>query len=278
MMIYEAYNGTKKALAAAGIEDTDVVFEAKQIIRHVTGMTNTEILTRYTNSLTPFQEDKLHQILEQRRMRYPLQYILGTWSFYGNEFALGPGVLCPRPDTECVVEKCIDFLKSKGEAQVLDLCAGSGCIGISVAKANPEAQVLMVEKYETAKRYLDENIKRNHAENATSLPGDVGAAADRQYDLIVSNPPYIPEGDDSVSPETSFEPPEALYGGKDGLDFYRVIIERYQNSLRKGGMMIFEVGIGQSEAVAGLLEAAGFCQVERLKDYNEIERAVYAIL
>ena len=277
MTIYEAYNLTKKTLAAAGIED--VVFEAKQIIRRITGMTNAEILTRYTNTLTLFQQENLSQILEQRKMRYPLQYIFGSWSFYGNEFSLGPGVLCPRPDTECVVERCLSYLQNKENPQVLDLCAGSGCIGISIAKAVPSATVTMVEKYEAAKQYLDENIKRNQAENARSVAGDVlqGAAADGQYDLIVSNPPYIAQGDESVSPETSYEPKEALYAGEDGLTFYRAIPSLYKNSLKKGGMLIFEVGISQSEAVEQLMRNAGFSHVERVSDYNEIERAVCAI-
>ena len=278
MTIYEAYNHTKKVLADAGVED--VVFEAKQIIRHITGMTNAEILTHYTNTLTLFQQDHLNGILEQRKMRYPLQYIFGRWSFYGNEFMLGPGVLCPRPDTECVVERCVAYLQDKEEAQVLDLCAGSGCIGISIAKAVPSARVTMVEKYEAAKRYLDENISHNQAENARSLAGDVlaGAAADGKYDLIVSNPPYIAQGDEAVSPETLYEPKEALYAGEDGLDFYRAILAGYQDSLKKGGMLIFEVGIRQSEAVEQLIRNAGFSRVERVPDYNEIERAVCAIL
>lgn len=278
MTIYEAYNHTKKVLADAGVED--VVFEAKQIIRHITGMTNAEILTHYTNTLTLFQTDNLNRILEQRRLRYPLQYIFGSWSFYGNEFSLGPGVLCPRPDTECVVERCVEFLKTRKDPQVLDLCAGSGCIGISIAKAVPLSHVTMVEKYDAAKQYLDENIERNQVENARSLAGDVleGAAADGQYDLIVSNPPYIAEGDKSVSPETDYEPKEALYAGKDGLTFYRAILSRYKNSLKQGGMLIFEVGASQSETVEQLIRNAGFPKTERVPDYNEIERAVCAIL
>ena len=162
---------------------------------------------------------------------------------------------------------------------MLDLCAGSGCIGISIAKAMPHSQVTLVEKYETTKQYLDRNLKRNQTQNAISLLGDVmkQAAADGQYDLIVSNPPYIPEDEmKTISPETKFEPTEALLGGVDGLDFYRTIVTGYRASLKPGGLMAFEVGLGESGAVRKLCEQAGFHDVAAQKDYNGIERVVLA--
>ncbi len=277
MTIFEAYNHTKQTLEKAGIED--VVFEAKQIIRHVTGLTNAQILTRYTNPLTPYQQNMLTAILRQREIRYPLQYIFGEWSFCGNDFEVGPGVLCPRPDTEVLVEHALRFLKGREQPAVLDLCAGSGCIGISIAKAVPDAQVTLVEKFEVTKRYLDRNIRRNGVQNATAVLGDVleQAAAEDRYDLIVSNPPYIPEGEmATVSPETKFEPEAALLGGQDGLDFFRVIIDRYTQSLKPDGMLAFEVGFGESGAVQALLENAGFGDIGTTKDYNGVERVVFA--
>ena len=121
MNIFEAYNKTKKELEAAGIED--YVFEAKQIIKHITGFSNSEILMNYTNRLTEFQSNNLTAIIKQRAIRYPLQYIFGEWAFYGREFFVGPGVLVPRADTETLVGVCLRYLKNSENPAVLDLCA-----------------------------------------------------------------------------------------------------------------------------------------------------------
>ena len=277
MNIFEAYNSTKKALLSAGIEDC--VFEAKQIIKHITGLRSSEILMNYTKELTEFQSNNLTAILRQRELRYPLQYIFGEWSFYGRDFYVGPGVLVPRADTETVIEVCTEYLKDKKEPKILDLCAGSGCIGITLSKEKEDSSCLMVEKYPEAMRYAEKNITRNKAENAKVLAGDVfeGTASGEKYDLIVSNPPYIAEnGTEEVSPETKYEPETALIGGADGLKFYKAITENYKDSLKENGMICFEVGIGQADSVKGILNAAGFTDIGAKKDLNGIERAVYA--
>ena len=278
MTIFEAYNHTKLKLKAAGIEDS--VFEAKAIIRHITGLTNSEILTKYTNELTEFQQNNLTAILRQREIRYPLQYILGEWAFYKYTFKVGVGVLIPRSDTEVLVEECAEYLKNIEKPRVLDLCAGSGCIGISLAMDYPDSAVVLVEKYPEAKRYLDENITLNGAYNAMSILGDVfeGTANTEKYDLIVSNPPYIPPKEmEIISPETRFEPQTALLGGEDGLDFYRAIIKNYKNSLKDGGMLAFEVGINEAESVKSCLSDGGFAKITVIKDLNGIDRVVAAI-
>ena len=277
MNIFEAYNSTKKALLSAGIEDC--VFEAKQIIKHITGLRSSEILMNYTKELTEFQSNNLKAILRQRELRYPLQYIFGEWSFYGRDFYVGPGVLVPRADTETVIEVCTEYLKDKKEPKILDLCAGSGCIGITLSKEKEDSGCLMVEKYPEAIRYAEKNITRNKAENARVIAGDVleGTASGEKYDLIVSNPPYIAEnGTEEVSPETKYEPETALIGGADGLKFYKAITENYKDSLKENGMICFEVGIGQADSVKGILNAAGFTDIGAKKDLNGIERAVYA--
>lgn len=277
MNIFEAYNSTKKALCSAGIEDC--VFEAKQIIKHITGLSSSEILMNYTKELSEFQRNNLTAVLKQRELRYPLQYIFGEWSFYGRDFYVGPGVLVPRADTETVIEVCLDYLKDKKEPKILDLCAGSGCIGITLAKEKEDSDCLMVEKYPEAMRYAEKNIPRNKAENARVITGDVfeGTANGEKYDLIVSNPPYVAEnGTEECSPETKYEPQTALLGGTDGLKFYRAITENYKDSLKEKGMLCFEVGIGQADSVKEILNAAGFTDIGAKKDLNGIERAVFA--
>ena len=278
MTIFEAYNHTKRKLKNAGIEDS--VYEAKAIIRHITGLTNTQILTEYTKELTEFQQNNLTAVLRQREIRYPLQYILGEWPFYKYTFKVGVGVLIPRSDTEILVEKCCEYLQGKSGAKILDLCAGSGCIGISLACDFADSAVVLLEKYPEAMRYIVENINLNQAYNALPIEGDVfeGTANEQEYDLIVSNPPYIPPSEMSItSPETKFEPETALLGGEDGLDFYRAIIENYKNSLKNGGMLAFEVGINEAERVKSLLMDGGFANIEITKDLNAVERVVTAI-
>lgn len=278
MNIFEAYNKTKKELEAAGIED--YVFEAKQIIKHITGFSNSEILMNYTNRLTEFQSNNLTAIIKQRAIRYPLQYIFGEWAFYGREFFVGPGVLVPRADTETLVEVCLKYLKNSESPAVLDLCAGSGCIGITLALEKADAAVTLVEKFPEAARYAERNIKRHGTDNATLICGDVlnGAANDKEYELIVSNPPYVPKNEmETVSPEVHYEPETALFGGEDGLDFYRAVITEYKKALKAGGMLAFEVGAGEAAAVEALLRNAGLKEINTENDLGGICRAVYGI-
>ncbi len=278
MNIFEAYNKTKKELEAAGIED--YVFEAKQIIKHITGFSNSEILMNYTNRLTEFQSNNLTAIIKQRAIRYPLQYIFGEWAFYGREFYVGPGVLVPRADTETLIDVCLKYLKNTENPAVLDLCAGSGCIGITLALEKAGAAVTLVEKFPEAARYAERNIKRLGVNNAALILGDVlnGAANDKIYDLIVSNPPYIPKNEmETVSPEVHYEPETALLGGEDGMDFYRAITAEYKKALKPGGMLAFEVGAGEAAAAQKLLENAGFKEINNAKDLGGISRAVYGL-
>lgn len=274
--IFEAYNRAKKELQESGIEDYG--FEARQMIRRITGYTNHQIVERYGQELTTFQENNLTAMLKQRAIRYPLQYMFGEWSFYGRDFYVGVGALIPRADTEVLVEQALSEIKETATPKILDLCAGTGCIGITLAAERRDAAVTLVEKYREAISYLEKNVARNGV-SVKVVEGDVfqSAAAEQEYDLIVSNPPYIPEQDmNTVSPEVHFEPREALVGGgEDGLDFYRAIIENYRDSLKTGGKMMFEVGIGQAEAVRDLLADAGFKDTRIRKDYGDVERVVW---
>ena len=278
MTIFEAYNSTKKKLCAAGIED--YVFEAKQIIKHITGLSAPQILTNYNNKLSEYQENNLVALVHQREVRYPLQYIFGEWDFYGRSYFVGPGVLVPRADTETVIDECLDFLKEKAEPMILDLCTGSGCIGITLALEKKDSHVIMVEKYEEAIRYARKNAEKNKAENTEIVMGDIfeTTAGDKKYSLIVSNPPYIPKEEmNMVSPETKFEPQTALLAEDDGMEFYKAIINNYKNSLEEGGMLCFEVGINEYQKVSQLLSQAGFKDIKVKKDFGGIERAVSGI-
>lgn len=278
MTIFEAYNDCKRQLQAAGIED--YVFESKQIIKHVTGYTNAQILTKYTQSLTDFQQNNLTAIIKQRLIRYPLQYILRRWNFFGREFFVGPGVLIPRSDTETLIDVCLETVRSKPNPRVLDLCAGTGCIGIAVKGECETADVTLVEKFDEALGYTNKNAERNQVD-VKIVKGDVlkTEGADGLYDLIVSNPPYINDNDmKTLQPEVAFEPATALAGGSDGLDFYRHIAKEYKKHLAKDGVMAFEVGINQADDVVRIMKENGFTGVQTRKDMGEIDRVVFGTL
>ena len=275
MTIFEAYNDCKRQLQSAGVED--YVFEAKQIIKHVTGYTNAQILTKYTEQLNQFQQNNLTAIIKQRLIRYPLQYIIGKWNFFGREYFVGPGVLIPRSDTETLIDVCLESVKGKESPRVLDLCAGTGCIGITIKGECPAANVTLVEKYEEALNFTVKNALHNSAD-VKIVKGDVlnTEGAEGLYDLIVSNPPYITDEDmKTLQPEVKFEPETALCGGEDGLVFYRHIAKEYKKHLAPQGVLAFEVGINEAEDVAEMMRQNGYQNVGFRKDYCDIDRVVF---
>ena len=277
MTIFEAYNSTKKKLEAANIRD--YVFEAKQIIMHITGFTPSQIHTDKNRQLTEFQKNNLTAIIHQREVHYPLQYIFGNWEFYGRPFKVGVGVLIPRADTETVVEAALEELETRENPKALDLCAGSGCIGITLAAEVPSSEVTMVEKFDEAIRYAFHNIELNKV-NAKAVKGDVFEAPhlpNDSIDLIVSNPPYIPQEEMKYcSPEVKFEPQTALLAEDEGLEYYMAIINNYTPILKTGGVICFEVGFKQAQSVKKLLENSGYKNIKIKNDLNGIGRAVTA--
>lgn len=273
--IFEAYNDCKNQLEAAGIED--YVFESKQIIKHITGYNNAQILTNYTKPLTEFQQNNLTAVIKQRLIHYPLQYILGKWNFFGRDFFVGPGVLIPRSDTETLIDVSLEAIKSNRNPRVLDLCAGTGCIGITLKGEYPTAEVTLVEKFDEALTYTKKNAQHNKSD-VKIVSGDVlkTEGAEGLYNLIVSNPPYIDDNDmKNLQPEVAFEPQTALAGGKDGLLFYRHITSEYKKFLAIDGIMAFEVGINQADAVAQIMKQQGFINIQKRADLGGIDRVVF---
>lgn len=277
MTIFSAYNDTKNKLRDAGIEP--YVFEAKQIIRFVTKYTNAQIMEKYMEPLDLIKEQFLKSVVAGRVKRIPLQYLLGEWSFFGYDFIVGKGVLCPRPDTEVLVETALQLI-GNGPAKIADLCAGTGCVGISVAKEKPITLVTAVEKYDEAYNYLVKNIEKNGAENVVALKADIETLElNEKFDLILSNPPYISRDEmETIDEETKNEPETALFGGEDGLDFYKIILDKWLPRLKEGGSLAVEIGAGMAEAVAALFTAAGLKNVKTKEDLNGIERVVYGTL
>lgn len=278
MTVQDYYINAKNILQKSGIEDFE--YDTRLILENVLSIPQNEWLISLNKNIPKEKLALLDEKFKKRQNRYPLQYILGEWNFYKYSFKVGEGVLVPRSDTEILVEKCCEYLETVKQPKVLDLCAGSGCVGISIAKDFPQSAVFAVEKFDPALEYLNRNVKHNNATNVTVIKGDVlaGDGSDGVYNLIVSNPPYIPPCEmEIISPETKYEPQTALLGGQDGMLFYKAIVKEYKDSLIKGGMLAFEVGINEDRKVAEILKTADFKNITVTKDFNGINRVVTAI-
>ncbi len=220
------------------------------------------------------QERALCALVDRRVGGEPLQYLLGAADFYGRSFVVRPGVLIPRFDTEILIDTALHYLKQGDE--ILDLCAGTGCIGLTLG-AERQVFVTEVEKFDDAFSLLRENAARI-CPSARLLQADVLTdPIDGTYDMILSNPPYIPSGEiSSLGADVRQEPITALDGGEDGLLFYRILIQRFVRLLKEDGVMLFECGIGQAHSIEQMLLSAGLTHPVRVRDYGGVERVVGA--
>ena len=258
--------------------------EARELVCFAAGKTREEFQCD-SRLYVPREIEQRARVLAQRHLQgEPVAYLIGEWEFYGLPLDISESVLIPRPDTEVLTREAIEYVRTLQEPRILDLCAGSGCIGLAVASQCQTARVVLGEKDEGALRICRQNIRRN------GLSGQVLAlqldALERpstqlgEFDCIVSNPPYIPTADIATL-DTSvrdYEPHLALDGGEDGLDFYRIICEKWRNSLIVGGRLYFEVGIGQVDAVLRIMRSVGFGDIEIVPDLNGIPRVIYGTL
>ena len=256
---------------------------ARNLLCHITGMTQEQILAKrdlYVNeSVCQQMEAAVQRLMNDE----PLPYVLGKWEFYGLELIVTPDVLIPRDDTCAVASLAIQqslFLDSK--PRILDLCTGSGCIGLAIASRVKDAKVTLADLSQEALAVAKQNIVLHHLTGRVSCVKanalEAPPAFMGKFDLIVSNPPYITTQDMRELPRSvaGFEPHMALHGGDDGLDFYRAISRNYTSALKPGGYLCFEFGDDQGDDVCAILEANGYTIMERVKDYNDRERAVMA--
>ncbi len=257
----------------------DAAFDARCLLEDFGGLAR-----GHAPDATPLTDEQmavLTRALDERAAGRPLQYILGEWDFLTLTLAVGEGVLIPRADTECLCEEAARRLAGVDSPRVLDLCAGSGCVGLGLASLCPSAHVTAVELSDAALPYLRENVARYPQYAVTVKKADVlqdAAAFDGGFDAILSNPPYIPTADlAGLMREVRREPTMALDGDADGLKFYRAIAEQWLPKLRDGGVCAVEVGIGQAMDVAALFTAAGLVDVRILRDLGGVERVVSGV-
>ncbi len=255
--------------------------EARELVCCGSGKTKEEFFRDASLYVAPETEKAIQALVERHLNGEPVAYLIGEWEFYGLPLDVSEAVLIPRPDTEVLCEQAIEFVKTQGTCRVLDLCAGTGCIGLAIAANAPECRVLLGDISEGAVRICRQNIRRN------SLTGQVTVMnmdalqpppkAIGEFQCIVSNPPYIPRADIETLDASvkDFEPYLALCGGEDGYDFYTSIIRRWKDALVIGGRLYFEVGIGQADTVLRMMRAEGFGNLEIIPDLNGIPRVVF---
>lgn len=278
----ELYNRTRNALSQIETQQTASLI-ARDLICTFSGQTPEQMLSALEYGADPSVVSKVEDGVRRLLNDEPLAYILGEWEFYGLKLFVSPDVLIPRDDTCAVAELAINrslFLEK--DPRILDLCCGSGCIGLAVASRVKDARVTLADISKEALAVAKKNIAQNKLGGRMSIfqvdarkkaPNFLG-----KFDMIVSNPPYITGEEMKQLPRSvdAFEPHLALYGGEDGLDFYRAILANFTTALKPGGCVCFEFGMGQGDAVCRLLEENDYTVLERKRDYNDRERAVLA--
>ena len=273
MTIREALKAAQTRLEKAGVPNAD--FDAREMLAHVLGE-NALMMRMQAGRDLPQDQLAVYEALTARReMREPMQYILGSAGFMGLCFHVEPGVLCPRPDTEILCEEAIRRIRP-GD-QVLDIGTGSGALAVSIAHHVPGCSVTAVDVSDTALAVAAGNAKTNGADVQFAKSDCFAALAGRMFDVIVSNPPYISSAEMAeLMPEVMQEPELALFGGEDGLDFYRRICREAPAYLKEGGCLLFEIGWLQKDDVSALLrESVG--EPFALKDYGDNWRVVGAV-
>ena len=279
----DIYFAARTALRQSGIEAYNL--EAKIIVSHAAGKTSADLMRDLRLYATPEVESKANEYVERRLAGEPVAYITGSWEFYGLPMVVTPDVLIPRMDTEVLVDAAKDVLHGKNmNARVLDLCCGSGCISCAVAHELPATKLVAIDISQLALEVCRKNLAMNRlSSRVTCMQADALSSPPMmlgQFDMIVSNPPYIASGeipglDCSVK---DYEPLWALDGGEDGLKFYKAIIRNWRCSLKSGGALLFEVGEGQAEVVSEMLSSAMFKTVYTKKDTLGIDRVVVGLL
>ena len=276
------YLDIRQQLKQAGCPGASL--EARELVCCGSGKSREEFFRDAPLYVTPETEDAIRGLVQRHLNGEPVAYLIGEWEFYGLPLDVNESVLIPRIDTEVLAREAIGYLSGQGKCRVLDLCAGSGCIGLALAANCPDCRVLLGDISEGAVRICRQNIRRNNLTGQVAVmqldalqppPKAIG-----EFKCIVSNPPYIPRADVAELEDSgkNFEPHLALDGGEDGYDFYSAIIRNCRSALLPGGRLYFEVGIGQADTVLRMMRAEGFGDINIVPDNQGIPRVVYGTL
>lgn len=277
------YMDVRQLFRNAGLEGATL--EARELVCYASGKTREQLVRDGRLYVPQMIEEQVHQLVQRHLNGEPVAYLIGEWEFFGLPLDISESVLIPRADTEVLAQQAIDYLHTiEGECRVLDLCAGSGCVGLAIASQVKNAHVILGELNEGALRICRQNVRRNGLTgqvmpfqmNALEKPSSqIG-----EFDCIVCNPPYIPSADIAgldISVR-DYEPHLALDGGDDGLDFYRSVSDQWRDAMHPGSYLFFEVGIGQADDVLRIMRSNGFGDIEIVPDTAGIPRVVYGKL
>ncbi len=273
MVIGEILRAGEESLGK--VEYANGSLEARLILEELLGVDRLYLMLNPREVLDQNLVDRFFALIERRLEGYPLQYLLGKTEFMGLDFQVGEGVLIPRQDTEILVEYLLDYMDSK-EYKLLEIGIGSGAIILSLAYYNRNIKALGLDISDSALKMAEKNKEALDLPEVQLIKSDLFEKLEsRDFDIIVSNPPYIPPREiDRLQVELFYEPRLALDGGEDGLDFYRSIVAKAPDYLKPGGLLIFEIGFDQGQKVFDLMEEAGFKKLEILKDLQNMDRVV----
>lgn len=273
------YLNIRRELLKAGCPGASL--EARELVCCGSGKTREEFFRDAPLYVMPEVEQAIWALVERHLRGEPVAYLIGEWEFYGLTLDIDRSVLIPRVDTEVLAGEAISYLGGLGPCRALDLCAGSGCVGLAAAANVPDCRVLLGELSEAAARLCRQNIRRCGLSAQASVmvmdaleppPAELG-----EFECILCNPPYIPRADiqELEISVRDFEPHLALCGGEDGYDFYRAITRQWKEVLTSGGRLYYEVGIGQADTVLRIMRSEGFGEINVVPDSRGIARVVY---
>ncbi len=276
MKLFDLYLKGAAALCA-NMEPETASFEVYCLLEELLGYDRYGVMAKKELELSADMEERFFALIKRRKEGYPLQYLIGNWEFWGYTFAVGEGVLIPRADTETLCEVVLEEAKNFDSPVIADLCSGSGCLPVVFSKEIPSARkIYALELSEEALPYLKRNVAENGCANVEVLHQDVLTwTPQEKLHIISSNPPYLSHEEmDVLQKEVTFEPKMALEAEENGLYFYRVLSRRYYDFLLEGGVLAFEIGWTQGEAVKELMEIAGFQNIRMIPDLSGKDRVV----
>ncbi|MCM1136597.1 MAG: peptide chain release factor N(5)-glutamine methyltransferase [Clostridium sp.] len=274
-MEYRAlYRWGEEQLKEASIEEA--ALDARLLLEEVCGVDRNYLLSHGENQVSEEHQRDYRACIERRKRHIPLQHILGYQDFMGLKFQVSPDVLIPRQDTETLAEEVLRYLHDG--MRILDMCTGSGCILLSLLRYSNDCAGYGCDISERALQVARKNAERLELE-AEFFQSDLFEKVTGKYEIIVSNPPYIPSGEiqNLMEEVKNHDPVEALDGGRDGLDFYRKLTKEAKEYLYPGGMLFFEIGCGQADAVMGYMEEAGYKEITLCQDLAGLDRVVYGV-
>ncbi len=282
--IQKLLNWITEYLTNKGIESPR--FSAEILLGGVLGLKRIELYTQFDKPAATKQLDKLHDLVKRAGQQEPVAYLVGKTEFYSLELNITPACMIPRPETELLVERAIEFLRTRDGTQfVCDLCTGSGCIAVAIGNNYPNARIIATDICDEALAVADENVKKHQLKNKiTLLCGDLFDPVMPQldvakFDLIVCNPPYVSSAEYEKLDKNvkDYEPRKALFAGVDGLDIYRRIIEKADEFLKPNAALMLEIGYAQGPAVRELLkQTEAFTEIKIEKDFHNNDRIVSA--